>query len=212
MKQKTAYFALLLVLVLAIAVLSVTVIRRREPEAPVVTDAPVLTPAPPVEETAAPAPVETAPPTPTVQPTEPPVMETRPPIETPAPTPVPTPSPAATGSIASSTGTGLNVKADWRIYDAGGTAKLQVDVSALSYSLFTDALYQSVILTVGGSTYSANSAAIHYDGEAMAATPIASFTLNAPASGTPISLVWQYRGSYSGQELDEITASGTIYY
>ena len=214
MRKGTAYFALLLVLVIAIAVLSIAIVRRRAPEVPEPTPTVVPTVAPPVEPTQLPtaAPVETEAP---VQPTEPPVMETRPPIETPAPTPTPTPQPPkpnATGSIASNTGTGLNVKADWCIFDAGGTAKLQVDVSAMSYSLFTDALYQSVVLSVGGSTYSANSAAIRYDGDALTSTPIASFTLDAPASGTPLSLVWHYRGTYSGKALEDITAEGVIYY
>ena len=146
-------------------------------------------------------------------------METRPPLETPVPTPVPTPAPtpqpqvSASGSFSSSTGTGLNAKVDWRVYtDASGKQMLQADVSAVSYSFFTDALYQAVVLTVGGSTYSANSAAVRYDGDALTTTPIASFTLPAPASGTPISLVWHYRGTYSGKELEDITAEGVIYY
>lgn len=218
MKKGTAYFALLLVLVVAIAVLSIAIVRRRASETPEPTVADVPATAPPVEPTRLPtaAPVQTEAP---VQPTEPPVIVTRPPVETPAPTPVPTPTPTpqpqiiASGSFSSATGTGLNAKVDWHIYaDASGRQTLQADVSAVSYSFFTDALYQAVVLTVGGSTYSANSPSVRYNGDALTATPIASFTVPVPASGTPISLVWHYRGTYSGKELEDITAESVIYY
>ena len=120
---------------------------------------------------------------------------------------------AASGSIRSDTGTGLNLRADWRVYsDASGKLKLQVDVSAVSYSFYTDALYQAVVLTAGGSSYSANSAAVQYGGEALITSPIASFTVDAPASGSAISVVWNYRGSYSGKPLDQIIASGSVVY
>ncbi len=210
MKRRTAYFAMLLILVVAIAALSIAVIRRREPTQPAdpaeLTD---TTPASPVTETTQPTPpavTETPPP-----PTEPPVVETRPPEETPAPTP--TPAPTASGGIRSDTGTGLNMQANWRVYaDASGKLKLQVDVNAVSYSFYTDALYQAVVLTVGGSSYSANSAAVQYGGKDLITSPIASFTVDAPPSGTPISVVWNYKGSYSGKPLDQIIASGSVVY
>ena len=216
MKRSTAYFAILLILVVAIAALSIAVIRRREPTQPAdpaeLTD---TTPASPVTETTQPTPpavTETPPP-----PSEPPVFETRPPEETPAPTPTPTPeptpAPTASGGIRSDTGTGLNMQANWRVYaDASGKLKLQVDVNAVSYSFYTDALYQAVVLTVGGSSYSANSAAVQYGGKDLITSPIASFTVDAPPSGTPISVVWNYKGSYSGKPLDQIIASGTVVY
>ena len=222
MKRSTAYFAMLLILVVAIAALSIAVIRRRAPEPD--TDLPeVSDPADPTDASQSSGPVPDS--TVTAPPSEPPVFETRPPEETPeptpvptppptpSPTPVPTPAPAAAGSIRSDTGTGLNLRADWRVYaDASGKLKLQVDVSAVSYSFYTDALYQAVVLTAGGSSYSANSAAVHYGGEALITSPIASFTVDAPASGSALSVVWNYRGSYSGKPLDQIIASGSVVY
>lgn len=223
MKRSTAYFAMLLILVVAIAALSVAVIRRRGPE-----QQPSGGPAETTETAAAVQDPATPPPsapavteTPAPSPTEPPVIETRPPevtppptpAPTPVPTPPPTPAPTASGTIRSDTGTGLNMTAQWRIYsDASGRLKLQVDVSAVSYSFYTDALYQAVVLTAGGSSYGANSAAVRYGGDALITSPIASFTVDAPPSGSAISVVWKYNGTYSGKPLDQIAASGTLVY
>ena len=211
------YFVLLVLLVVIIAVLGILILQRRAPEAPPVeTPAADDTPAPtqaPDDPEPSDEPEESTP-----MPTEEPVFEPKPPVETPKPTPTPTPTPeppkaSATGSFASSTGTGLNLRVEWRIYtDGSGKNKLQVDASAVSYSIFTSALYQSLTLNVGGQTYTSNSAAINYDGTALAAHPIASFTMDAPASGSAISMKWEYRGTYSGVALDDIIAEGVIYY
>lgn len=215
MKKSSLYFALLLILVIVIAVLGILIVQRKAPaeEPPAPTDAPIIHP--PVKETVTAAPEETPEPVipeETPEPTEPPIFETRPPIETEAPEKTPEPVPAdASGSFRSDTGTGLNLKADWKTYtDAGGARKLQVDVSTLSYSFFTSPLYQSIVLTVDGKTYSANSAEVSYDGKDLKETPMASFTVDAPASGSPVSVTWHYKGTYSGKALDEITASGVI--
>ena len=213
MKKSTVYFALLLILVIVIAVLGILIVQRKAPEPPVPSASPTVHP--PVEETVSPAPAETeqpAVPEETPAPTEPPVFETRPPIETEAPQETPKPIVAdASGSFRSDTGTGLNLKVDWKTYtDAYGSRKLQVDVNALSYSFYTSALYQSIVLTVDGKDYAANSVEISYDGKDLTETPMASFTLDAPAAGSPVSVVWHYKGTYSGKALEEITAGGVI--
>ena len=214
MKQSPAYIILLLVLVAVIAVLGFLIVQRKAPaEEPVPTAAPEIHP--PVEDTPVPvedtpAPTE-APPTETPEPTEEPVFETRPPIEE-TPEPSPTPIAAdASGSFRSDTGTGLNLVADWSSFTApDGARKLQVDVSAQSYSFFTSALYQSITLSVDGKAYSANSVEIAYDGSELVTTPMASFTVDAPAPGSSVTVTWAYKGSYSGKELNEIVASGTV--
>lgn len=213
MKKSTAYFAALLILVIVIAVLGVLIVQRKAPAEPEPSAAPAVHP--PVEETApAESPSQPTEPVDTPEPTEAPVFETRPPVETEEPEPEKTPEPVpadADGSFRSDTGTGLNLKVDWKTYaDASGTRKLQVDVSTLSYSFFTSPLYQSIVLTLNGESYSADSAGVSYDGKDLTETPMASFTVDAPAPGTPISVVWHYKGTYSGKALDEITAAGVI--
>lgn len=156
-------------------------------EAPIATREPLATPAPIPASTPAPAP-------------------------TPAPTPKPTPIPAdASGSFSSNTGTGLNLRVDWQTYkDGGGSRKLKADVYIVSYSIFTSAQYRSITLKVGSNAWGADCAGISYDGKDQIATKAASFTVDAPAPGSTVSVEWYYGGSYSGKELHTITATGTV--
>lgn len=213
MKRSSAYTVILLVLVLIIALLGFLILRRQAPRDQVEpSPSPSGQIQPPVPETGTPEPTPS--PSESPEPTEEPVFETRPPVETDPPeeTPEPTepPIPEASGSIASSTGTGLNIRADW--YTLPGGQTLQVDVYCLSYSLTTAAQWQSVQLQVGGQSYAADSRAISYDGSDLVTSPLASFTVETPPSGSSITVTWNYKGSYSGTELNEITATGSISY
>jgi len=232
---KTARFLLLLmVLVIAVAVLSVSILQRKNAAAPEPSRIPAASDgtsasAPPQgtdtpdsapdataspEETPA---VESPAPETSPEPTEEPVFETRPPVETeePAETPAPTPEPVdVSGSFASDTGTALNLLAEWNAYtDAFGKVMLRVSVSAESYSFFASGQRRGLILSVNGKTAaSADCPEISYDGREKILTPMAEFVLDAPVSGSEISLRWLYRGTYSGKELEDITASGVIEY
>ena len=209
MKRYTVYITVALLMVLVIAVFSIRLFFR-EPPAPAETETPAVTatdtPTPP------PPPTETPTPTPPPTLTPPPPVVTAPP-STPAPTVPPTPTlpPAtASGSFSSATGTGLNLIADWRSYtDGGGNRKLRVDLSAQSYAFSTDALWHALELTVNGVTYSANSPAVNYTGSNLHTTSLASFTVDAPSGNVSISAVWHYKGSYSGVELEDISAYTT---
>ena len=218
MKRSSSYLIALLILVIVVALLGIIVLQRRAPE----DVPPAATAAPGSVETPAPAPPSAALPeaTESLPPTEPPVFETRAPLESEEPQPEesaePTPElpvEAATGSLRSDTGTGLNIAADWETFtDADGSAKLRVSVSVSSYSFFTSSLYQSIVLTVDGADYSADSPAISYDGADAITTPMAAFTVDAPPNGTHISVVWNYRGSYSGKQIETIRADGFVIY
>ena len=181
------------------ATATVTPAPPRETEAPGQQADPASPTAAPVVETR--APLETAPPTPAPTP-----------APTPQPTPKPTPAPAdASGSFSSNTGTGLNLKVDWKTFTGtDGKRKLQADVSIVSYSIFTSSQYRSITLKVGGGAWSADCPGISYDGKDQIVTKAATFTVDAPAPGTAASVEWYYGGSYSGKALDTITASGTI--
>ena len=140
-----------------------------------------------------------------------PPRETETPAPTPAPTPKPTPIPAdAEGSFRSDTGTGLNLKVDWKIYTTGGKQKLQADVYIVSYSIFTSYQWKSITLKIGDQAWGADCAGFSYEGKDQIATKAATFTVDAPPSGTAVSVEWYYGGSYSGKELTYITASGVI--
>ena len=216
MQKSNATLLLILVLVLVIVAASIFILRGkpsdegksvpettvtpappRESAAPAtdapVTELPVTTQAPPVTETPAPTPAPTPQPTPK-----------------PTPKPTPTPTPESQGSFSSDTGTGLNLKVDWRTVSVGGARKLTVDVSIVSYSIFTSYQWQSITLKIGDKAWGADCAGISYDGNGQITTPAATFTVDAPAPGTPISVEWYYGGSYSGKALEYITAKGTV--
>ena len=220
MKKNTTYITIILLAVLVAAVLSIRLFAQKEtPKTPAETQQTQINP--PVNETApaaetdTPAPAlpsdsaaqlpEPAPPAPT----EPPVFETRPPIDPAEETPAPV---SASGSFRSDTGTYLNISVSWTARsDESGNVKLTADVSAEHYSLYTGALASAVELTVNGQTYTASSGEISYNGSAVASTPLARFTVDVPRGDVALSAVWHYNGSYSGVELETITAAGTAH-
>ena len=224
MRKSIATMVVVLLLVLIVVVAGIFIMRGKpadetgsrgvDPSAaigpPRETEAPASSAAPEASSENTETPIATREPLPTAPPATPAPAPT--PAPTPKPTPAPTPAPAdASGSFRSDTGTGLNLKVDWKTYTAAdGTRKLKADVSIISYSIFTSNQYQSITLRVGGSAWSADCPGISYDGPNQITTPAASFTVNAPAAGTAISVDWAYRGSYSGKDLGTITATGTV--
>lgn len=136
---------------------------------------------------------------------------TQSPVNTPSPT-VNVPTVSASGSFSSDTETYLNLQVDWSAYNTdSGAVMLKVEVSAVSYSFYTSALYNSIEVTVNGTTYYANSPEVAYDGSELKITPMASFTVPVDTGNTDISVVWHYKGSYSGVELGDIKAEGTAW-
>lgn len=214
--MKRSIYSLFLVLLLVIIVCAAGyfILRgtpsdggdSRTPGAVVTPAPPRDTPAPDVPQPTAEAPIETRAPLETPE-------VTAPPEPTAAPTPAPTPTPApadAEGSFRSDTGTALNLKVDWKTYTTGGQRKLQADVYIVSYSIFTSYQWKSITLTVGDKAWSADCSGFSYEGKDQISTKAATFTVDAPPAGTPISVEWYYGGSYSGKDLDTITASGVI--
>ena len=213
MKRSSVFLVILLLVVVAAAVLSVKLFFGGSPaetEPPQQIHTPVPATAAP-EETADPTPTP-AEPTPNPTPTEEPVFETRPPITEP---PQETEGPAGihvTGNARSNTGTGLNMVLNWTadFEDGAETGTFTVEVSAESYSFFTSALYDAVELTVNGETFKASSAAVSYDGADLIKSPIASFTVEIPRGLVSYAVVWHYKGSYSGVDLEDIRAAGSF--
>lgn len=168
--------------------------------------------------TATPIPVAT--PSPTPAPTPTPAAE---PTPTPAPTPTPTPAPSVepipsgevlgSGTFKSTTGTWLDIHADWTARSSGGAqAQITVVVSIDSYSLHLAAVPNSVNLSLGGQFVSLDAPAVDYDGRAAINTPIATKTFTVDLADAPYSLAveWHFGGTYGGQQLDVIECGGTI--
>ena len=120
-------------------------------------------------------------------------------------------TPTASGSFVSNSGTKLNIQAAWTVsVGPGGDKTLDVTVSATSYSLTSASLETGVTLTVNGVAYPARSNAVNYQGNALAVSELASFSIpNFPGTAS-VTAVWHFNGTYSGVPVSDITASGTI--
>lgn len=201
-----AIVALLILIMIVIAL--VVVIRQGGGEAE-------ETPTPPAQESTEPAPT----PTPTPEATPTPAPE---PTPTPEPTPSPTPSPepsaeptpelARSGSFRSDTGTGLEIVVDWSLSGSGAETRLSLTLSAESYSLQTREIWKGAALTLGGETFEFDTEAVDFAGPGQGTSVLG--TLEAVIDGSILpaqaELSWHFQGSYGGEELEYITASGTI--
>lgn len=210
MKKSAIYVAILLIILIIAVVLCIGSINRGHSPGETETPAPAETTEPPRVNIETPEPTEPEP-TVTPTPTAPPVFETKPPVETEPPASA-RPAAEMSGSFTSNTGTGLNLLVEWFTFvDANGDYKLGLDVSAVSYSFYTDSMYNAIEIQIGDYSAAMSSPSVSYSGSDQAITPLISTTVDAPSGATNISVTWNYRGSYSGVELDKISASGTAY-
>ena len=164
---------------------------------------------------------------PSASPQEEPETEATP---TPAPTPTPTPTPEPTetpqpsepaqeavgdaeGALRSDTGTGLEIRADWSLSAAeGGAARLTVRLYAESYSLQTREIWHGAVLSVGGQSYEFDTQEVDYAGPVLGENELGELSVELEGLSLPAeaSVTWRFQGSYGGEELEEITASGVI--
>ena len=147
---------------------------------------------------------------------EPEESPTAKPKETSTPTPSPSPEEpvkTSSGSFSSKTGTALNLVVNWTARTRPtGEIDITFDIGVSSYAFYTDSLPYSIELNVADTKYSLGSSAVGYDGQTQKTSALASYTATLPA-GTEtaeISVTWDYRGEYSGIEIDSISASDTI--
>lgn len=205
MKKQTAYiFAAFIVvlLILAIVIMWLTggIGGGDKPEASptpdIVTDAPRQTQF--VIPTETPAPTEAVP--------------------TPSAAPTPTPTPEApsgkvisSGSFDSSTGVGINTHTVWTAAEqSDGSVKLTLSVYARSYTMQIGS--RAITVSINGSTASGMTHAIDVDAP-NAQTDTLIYTYSATidrGSSISVGVDWNYKGQYSGQDLDVISSSSTI--
>ena len=154
-------------------------------------------------------------PSPTTSPTPSPTPT---PTPTPSPTPVPTPAPSelGSGSFRSDTGTGLELIVEWSAQrSSGDSAVISVSLWAESYSMHCSAIPYGAALTIGGETYTFDTAAVANDEPDIVRTELGSTSVTVQTDGdggfdAEAGLAWRFGGSYGGEELEEITASGRI--
>ncbi len=155
-------------------------------------------------------------PTETPEPTATPAVQTPEVSAAPSPTPVPTPEqPSGTvigsGSFDSSTGVGINTHTVWTAAEqSDGSVKLTLAVYARSYTVQVG--QRAIGISVGGSSASGITRAISVDApNAQTDTLIYTYTAAVErGSSLSVSIDWNYKGQYSGKDIDVISSSASL--
>ena len=176
-------------------------------------------PAAPAAYTPVPAAVPAAP-VPTPMPTPVPT-----PLPTPVPTPMPTPEPTIpplpagtvlnSGSFVSSTGTLMDIHADWSaVVENDVSVSVNVNVYADHYSL-TCIAGRTLNIALGENTITLEVPVIEYSGSPRISTLLGTGTLSVPMStgqsvSLPFDAKWHFNGDYSNTHLDYLECSGIV--
>ena len=207
MKKQTAYiFAAFIVVLIILAIVIMWLTGGIGGDKPEVTPTPAT-------ETSAPRQTQFVIPTATPQPTEAVPTETPAATATPAPTPeAPSGTVIGSGAFDSATGVGLNTHTVWTATEqADGSVKLTLSVYARSYTM--EIGRRSIAISVNGSTSGGMTSAFSVDSpNSQTDTLIYTYsTTVAKGSSVSVSVDWNYKGQYSGQDLDVISSSSTIF-
>lgn len=149
--------------------------------------------------------------------TAPASVQTATPTAIPSPTPTASVDPAQTtanssGEFSSNTGVPLNVVASYSTTPNGdGTYTLTVSAVLRSHALTAAQYADNLCFSIGEDTFYKTSPAINITGEEQTDTPLGSQSAKVKAGSVPVSVSWTFNGSYSGKNIDKITASTTLY-
>ena len=155
-----------------------------------------------------------------VIPTETPAPTATPAVQTPAATTTPTPEPTpeqpsgtviGSGSFDSSTGVGINTHTVWTAAEqSDGSVKLSLSVYIRSYTVQIG--QRAIGISVGGSSSSGITRAVSVDSpNAQTDTLIYTYTTTVErGSSIPVSIDWNYKGQYSGKDIDVISSESSI--
>ncbi|MBQ6431414.1 MAG: hypothetical protein IJJ99_06035 [Oscillospiraceae bacterium] len=114
------------------------------------------------------------------------------------------------GQFTSSTGTGLELIVDWTTYSSSdGTKMVRFDVSISSFSINVGSRIDGIHITLGGVTKSFDSADVTWSGSKTTHL-LASCTMEMSGDSASVDVAWDFRGTYSGTPLEQVTASGTV--
>ncbi len=208
MKKQTAYiFAAFIVVLLILAIVIMWLTGGIGGDTPQTSAAPDAA-------SAAPRQTQFVIPTETPEPTATPAVQT--PEVTATPTPAPTPEqPSGTvigsGSFDSATGVGINTHTVWTAAEqSDGSVKLSLSVYVRSYTVQIG--QRAIGISIGGSSASGITRAFSVDSpNAQTDTLIYTYTTTVErGSSIPVSIDWNYKGQYSGKDLDVISSEASI--
>ncbi len=210
MKKQTAYiFAAFIVVLLILAIVIMWLTGGIGSDTPEASAVPGTASEPPRQ-------TQFVIPTETPEPTATPAVQTPEVSAAPSPTPVPTPEqPSGTvigsGSFDSSTGVGINTHTVWTAAEqSDGSVKLTLAVYARSYTVQVG--QRAIGISVGGSSASGITRAISVDApNAQTDTLIYTYTAAVErGSSLSVSIDWNYKGQYSGKDIDVISSSASL--
>ncbi len=157
-----------------------------------------------------------APETEATEATEKPTEPTEPPTEATEATEKPTESTEPiegetnSGQFTSSTGTGLELIVDWKTYSSSdGTKMVRFDVSISCFSINVGSRYDGIHITMDGVTKSFNSVDVT-SSSGKNTFLLGSCSMEMSGDSADVSVAWDFRGTYSGTPLEQVTASGTV--
>ena len=134
-----------------------------------------------------------------------------------APALIPSGTTIGSGTFRSDSGTALNIHADWAAVVSGAnTVDVTVTAYVDSYSLFTTASPEALNISVDGQYVSLASPSIEIPTTTAPVTTLInnrSFTVNLTGGETrsiPVEVIWHYRGTYGGVEIDTVECGGNI--
>ena len=207
------FIALVLVLIIIAAVsmwltsrdIKNTVPTESAPPTPALTPSVISTPTPAPAESARPSADPSASPSPSVQPGQ-----------TAAPQPtqqVINRTINQTGSFESNTGTKMIMYANWTATSQNSeTVTIKLDVILSTYTLSVGP--HNGVITVAGVDYSFTSPGISYKSEKVRNNAaLTSRSIEVPAgqaTAIPVSVKWDFYGTYGGVEISRVSAGGTI--
>ena len=101
---------------------------------------------------------------------------------------------------------------DWSLSGSGAETRLSLTLSAESYSLQTREIWKGAALTLGGEAFEFDTEAVDFAGPGQGTSVLGTLEAVIDSSILPAQaeLSWHFQGSYGGEELEYITASGTI--
>lgn len=115
------------------------------------------------------------------------------------------------GQFTSETGTGLDLVVDWKTYTSSdGTKMVRFDVSIKTFSIYVGSRIDGIHITMDGVTKTFDSADVAYPSGGRTTILLGSYVMEMSGNSANVNVAWDFRGTYSGTVLEQVTASGTV--
>lgn len=118
---------------------------------------------------------------------------------------------AESGEFKSDTGVALNVLVRWNtVHNSDGSLTLNLSAVLLSGPLTAAQYADNLCFRVGNDTFNKTAPAISLSDNTVTETPLGSQSVKVSPGSVPVSVSWTFKGTYSGQEIEKVTASQTL--